>query len=413
MGTDRAVESIEAYRQRARAWLAEHAPQQEELPEQDPAYWTQARSFQAAQYAAGFAGITWPERYGGQGLTPAHQAAFNDEAAQYTLPSRAFQITLAILGMTVLEHGTEDQKKRYLPEMLRGEALWVQLLSEPSAGSDLAAVRTRADRDGEEWILNGEKVWSTHAQWSDYAMVLARTDWDAPKHAGLTMFIVPIDTPELVVHPLKQISGDEEFCQEFLDDVRVTSDAILGGENRGWAVTTSLFDHSRTMTSGAALTGPIFASERGGDPDPGRDLVEHVNEVGLGGDSSIRQMLAEVIVDNTVSGLLAARVATDPTAHDGSGMLAKLFGGTTLQRRREIELELWGEAVIGWAPSEASDDTVFNYLKGRTASVAGGTHEVLKNGIAERLLGLPRESSADKNVPFREVARRSQADTRG
>jgi alkylation response protein AidB-like acyl-CoA dehydrogenase len=280
----------------------------------------------------------------------------------------------------------------------------VQLLSEPGAGSDLAAARMRAERDGDEWVLNGEKVWSSFAQWSDYAMVLARTDWDAPKHAGLTMFIVPLDAPGLTILPLRQISGDEEFCQEFFDDVRVPADAVLGGVNQGWAVAGSLFSHSRTMTSGAGLAGPVFMKERGGDPDPGRDLIEFVNAAGLGGDRAARRLLAEVVVDNVVSGLLASRIATDPDADPAAPNMSKMFGSHVVQRRCEIELELRGEPTIAWPPGDdAGSRPLFEYLKGRTASVAGGTHEVMKNNIAERILGLPREPAADKDVPFRDV----------
>ncbi len=393
----------EYFRARARRWLAAHAPAS--LPAEDkPEYWSEARRFQRDQHAAGFSGITWDERYGGHGLSLDHQLAFNQEAARYELPSHGFQITLAILGMTLLDHGTEEQKCRYVSEMLRGEGLWVQLLSEPGAGSDLAAARLRAERDGDEWVLNGEKVWSSFAQWSDYAMVLARTDWDAPKHAGLTMFVVPLDAPGVTILPLRQISGDEEFCQEFFDDVRVPSEAVLGGVNQGWTVAGSLFSHSRTMTSGAGLAGPVFLKDRGGDPDPGRDLIEFVNAAGLGGDRSARRLLAEVVVDNVVSGLLASRIATDPDADPAAPNMSKMFGSHVVQRRCEIELELRGEPTIAWPPGDdAGSRPLFEYLKGRTASVAGGTHEVMKNNIAERILGLPREPAADKGVPFRDV----------
>jgi alkylation response protein AidB-like acyl-CoA dehydrogenase len=308
--------------------------------------------------------------------------------------------------MTVLEHGTEAQKERYLSEMVRGDALWVQLLSEPNAGSDLAAARMRADRDGDEWVLNGEKVWSSFAQWSDYAMVLARTDWDVPKHAGLTMFCMPLDTPGVTMLPLRQISGDEEFCQEFFDGVRLPDDAVLGGVNRGWAVAGSMFDFSRLMTSGAGLTGPVFQKDRGGDPDPGRDLVELVNAAGLGGDREVRRLIAEVVVDNIVSGLLASRVSAGAADNPAAANMAKMFGSLVVQRRCEIELELRGEPVIGWDPDDAAGSaTVFEYLKGRTVSVAGGTHEVMKNNIGERVLGLPRDAAADKDIPFKDVIR--------
>jgi alkylation response protein AidB-like acyl-CoA dehydrogenase len=404
MPADPGDADVEQFRERARAWLELNAPRSFASTPEMPEYWAEARAFQRLQHAAGFAGIAWDERYGGHGLTLDHQFAFNEEAARYELPSQGFQITLAILGMTILEHGTEQQKERLLPEMLRGAALWVQLLSEPGAGSDLAAVRMRADRDGDAWVLNGEKVWSSFAQWSDYAMVLARTDWDVPKHAGLTMFVMPLDTPGVTMRPLRQISGDEEFCQEFFDDVRLRGDAVLGTVNHGWSVAGSMFDYSRLMTSGAGLTGPVFAKDRGGDPDPGRDLVDFVNRAGLGADPRVRQLLADVVVDNIVSGLLANRVAASAEEHPAKANMAKMFGSLVVQRRCEVDLELRGESVIGWAPSESQGGVpLFEYLKGRTASVAGGTHEVMKNNIAERVLGLPREAASDRDVPFKDV----------
>jgi alkylation response protein AidB-like acyl-CoA dehydrogenase len=401
-----------AFRLRAREWLAENAPE----PAQSGAggrgqeeAWLEARRFQSAQHAAGFSGIAWPESYGGQGLTPAHQVVFNEEAEGYDLPSNLFQITLAILGMTLLDHGSEEQKCRYLPEMLRGEALWVQLLSEPEAGSDLAAVRTQAGRDGDEWILNGQKVWSSYAQWSDYSMVLARTDWDVPKHSGLSVFIMPLAATGVTIRPLKQISGEDEFCQEFLDDVRLPADAVVGAVNRGWSVTLSMFNHSRNMTAGAGGTGPTFDKSRGGEPDPGRELIDFAVKSGLAADPHVRQLVAELVADNVVSGLLATRVAQrarQPDANPALGTMAKVFGAVTLQRRRDIEMEVRGESTIGWR-GEVGDgeSTLHEYLWARTATVAGGTHQVNNNTIAERILGLPAEPAVDRDRPFRQMIR--------
>jgi alkylation response protein AidB-like acyl-CoA dehydrogenase len=408
-------EELAAFRLRARVWLAENAPRGGQASagrRGSEDLWLEGRRFQSAQNAAGFSGITWPATYGGQGLTRGHQSVFNEEAEGYELPSNLFQITLAILGMTLLDHGTEEQKRRYLPEMLRGDALWVQLLSEPGAGSDLAAVRTQAVRDGDEWVLNGQKVWSSYAQWSDYSMVLARTDWDVPKHAGLTVFILPLDTKGVTIRPLKQISGEDEFCEEFLDDVRLPADAVLGAVNRGWSVTLSMFNHSRDMTGGAGGTGPTFDKSRGGDPDPGRELIDFAVGAGLAGDHHVRQLVAELVADNVVSGLLATRVSRRsrlPKANPAWGTMAKVFGAVTLQRRRQIELDVRGEATIGWRKEmEDGGSPLHDYLWARTATVAGGTHEVNNNTIGERILGLPTEPAVDRDRPFREVIRAAE-----
>jgi len=399
-------DEITRFRLRARKWLAETAPRRFEVKEEQPDYWHETRRFQGLQYNAGFAGIDWPQSYGGQGLSRAHQVAFNEEAAQFELPSVGFQITLAILGMTLLDHGSQEQKLRYLAPMLRGEHLWVQLLSEPCAGSDLAALRTRAELVGDTWVLTGEKVWSSYAQWSDYGLLLARSNWDLPKHAGLSAYVVPLQSPGVVITPLRQLTGDAEFCQVFLDDVRVPLDALVGGENNGWAVVTSMFAHSRAMTAGAAMTGPVFQKSRGGEADPGRDLIDYVNSAGRGGDAAVRQLIVEVVVDNVASGLLAARVAADPDAHPVAATMAKMLGAEAVQRRREIELTLRGEEVAAWRPENDEDSqAVFRYLCDRTATVAGGTTEVMKNVIAEGILGLPREAVPDKNTPFREASR--------
>ena len=410
MATHPEDHDIDAFRLRARKWLAENAPRIDpsSAPQRSQeATWAGARPFEAAQYEAGFAGITWPADYGGQGLSPQHQAVFNEEAAPYDLPSSAFQITLAILGMTLLDHGSEDQKKEYLPGMLSGQALWVQLLSEPAAGSDLAAARTRAERDGDEWVLNGEKVWSSYAQWSDYAMVLARTDWDVPKHAGLTMFILPLTAKGVTIRPLTQISGDEEFCQEFLDDVRVPADAVLGGVNRGWSVATSMFNHSRAMTAGAGTAGPVFDKSRGGDPDPGRELIDFCIAGGLAGAPEVRALVAELVIDNVVSGLLAARITAlsrDPGANPALGTMGKLFGAAIVQRRCEIELDIRGESTMAWRSDDPQGPApLHDYLWGRTATIAGGTHEVNNNTIGERILGLPAEPAVERKRPFRDV----------
>jgi alkylation response protein AidB-like acyl-CoA dehydrogenase len=334
--------------------------------------------------------------------------AFNKEAEPYELPSSAFpvMITIGNIGPAILDHGTEDQKRRYVPEILRGEALWVQLLSEPAAGSDLAALRMRAVEDGGEWVLSGEKVWSSFAQYCDYGIALARTDWNVPKHAGLTMFVVRLDAPGLSVLPLREISGDEEFCQEFLDEVRLPADAVIGGVNRGWSVALSLFHHSRAMTSGAGSTGPAFDPGRGGDPDPGRDLIEFAARQGITDDCHVRQLIAEAVIDNIVAGLLAARLATaiDPAR----ASISKAFGSEVLQRKAAIDLELRGESAIAWnEESPGGGRPVHDYLFARTATIAGGTHEVLMTTIGERILGLPRATAADRHIPFRELIRQS------
>jgi alkylation response protein AidB-like acyl-CoA dehydrogenase len=401
MGLEPDDVDITNFRLRARRWLEANA---ERRTTSAVAELAEARHFQGRLHRAGLAGITWPVEYGGQGLAAGHQQAFNEEAADYNLASSAFplRITLANIGPAILEYASEAQKRRFLPEMLGGEAIWVQLLSEPSAGSDLAALRMRAVNDGDEWVLSGEKIWTSFGQFADYGIALARTDWDAPKHSGLTMFAVPMTRRGLTVMPLREISGDSDFCQEFFDEVRLPADAVIGEVNRGWAVALSLFQHSRSMTSGSGDAGPVMDKARGGDPDPGRDLIDFVNRTGRGADPLVRQLVAEAVVDNIVSGLLTARISA--SGRPGLGNMGKAFGSVVLQRKAAIDLEIRGESAIGWRRDDHEDAAPMrNYMFARTATIAGGTHEIVLNTIGERVLGLPREPAVDKDVPFRET----------
>ena len=219
------MSDVAEFRRRARAWLAANAPRKADADGVDAEPGARGiaeqKAFQAKLYDAGFAGITWPREYGGQGLTNAEQIAFSEEARDFALPTSAFLIGLGMPGPTILELGSEEQKKRYLPKMLRGEEIWCQLFSEPAAGSDVASLTTAAVRDGDEWILNGQKVWTSGAQYSDYGAVIARTDPTVPKHAGITMFIIDMHAPGVTVRPLKVATGAAPFNEVFFDQVRL------------------------------------------------------------------------------------------------------------------------------------------------------------------------------------------------
>src|SRR6201994_839609 len=282
-------QSVTDFRNRAQAWLKEHAPQRDggddELSEPGGTDIPSQKKFQASLYDAGFAGITWPTQYGGQGLTNAAQIAFSTEARAYALPPGASLIGLGMPGPTILELGTEEQKKRYLPPMLRGEEIWCQLFSEPSGGSDVAALITTAVRDGDEWVLNGQKVWTSGAQHSDYGAVIARTDPTVPKHNGITMFIVDMHAPGVTVLPLKVATGATPFNEVFFDQVRLPADAGIGEVDDGWRGGGGLLRHQRVMigTNAAPRTSPLsydslsgLAAKLGTSADPGlaRRLAE-------------------------------------------------------------------------------------------------------------------------------------------
>src|SRR5215471_10897085 len=255
----------EDFRAKARAWLEANAPRRASDEEAEAetrgqdAVIAEQKAFQAKLYDAGFAGITWPREYGGQGLTNAEQIAFGQEARDFALPTSAFIIGLGMPGPTILELGTEEQKKRYLPKLLRGEEIWCQLFSEPAAGSDVASLITTAARDGDEWVLNGQKVWTSGAQYSDFGAVIARTDPTVPKHAGITMFVVDMHSPGVTVRPLKVATGAAPFNEVFFDQVRLPAGSVIGEVNDGWRAAVVMLRNERVAigTMGAPRTSPL------------------------------------------------------------------------------------------------------------------------------------------------------------
>ena len=280
--------SVTDFRNRARAWLEQNAPRRGggESGEPGRADIAAQKAFQAKLYDAGFAGITWPKEYGGQGLTNAEQIAFTQAARDFALPVGAFVIGLGMPGPTIIELGTEEQKRRYLPRLLRGEEIWCQLFSEPSGGSDVAALITTAVRDGDEWVLNGQKVWTSGAQYSDFGAVIARTDPTVPKHNGITMFIVDMHAPGVTVRPLKVATGAAPFNEVFFDQVRLPADAVIGEVNDGWRAAVIMLRNERVAigTMAAPRTSPLsYHSLRG-----------LAARLGTGADAGLNRKLAEL-----------------------------------------------------------------------------------------------------------------------
>ncbi len=268
------IEDLETFRARARAFirstLAPIDPSQsigplrnERTDEEELAAVARDREVQRMLFDAGLAGICFPKAYGGQGLTPEHQRAFNHELAGFEYPSRLQAPTLSPCAAVLLDFGTEEQKLAHIPAILKGEEIWMQFLSEPSGGSDVAGALTSAVRDGEEWVLNGSKIWTTGAWWSDWGLCLARTNWDVPKHRGLTVFILPIRQPGLDVHRIEMLNGSKEFCQEFLTDVRVPDSDRVGDVDDGWTVGTRWMFHERMLTNSPLVTVPAGMTHGG------------------------------------------------------------------------------------------------------------------------------------------------------
>ena len=405
------AEELEAYRLRARAWLAETMPR---LPDgkdnwqltQEDEMAVRARRLQRLLFDGGFAGICYPVEYGGQGLTRAHQRAFTQESMGYQMPTTFNVPTLTILAPTILDFGTEEQKVRHIPAILAGDELWVQFLSEPSGGSDLAGLVTTATRDGDVFALNGSKIWSSGAFRADYSLCLARTDPSVPKHQGLTMFILKIHQPGIEVQRIKMINGTAEFCQEYFDDVLVPVSDALGGINDGWTVASRLLFHERDAVGG----GSPYSSGLGmGNASKGgqrSDLENLARDTGQTGDPVVRQLLAEARVNDRVQNQLVERVSKGirTGAMPGpAGALTRLYAATNSERRFDIGLEIAGSAAGAWVGGDPAGSAAVAYLSRQSNSLGGGSNEMQRNIISERVLGMPREFAADRDLPFDQV----------
>jgi alkylation response protein AidB-like acyl-CoA dehydrogenase len=360
-----------------------------------------ARAFQRSLYDAGYAGLSWPERYGGRGLTPRHEYIFDQEAGRYELPTGVFSIGLGMCGPTLLAHGTEAQKNRFIAPMLQGEEIWSQIFSEPSAGSDLAALRTRAVRDGDVWTLDGQKVWTSGALISQYGLVLARTDVKRPRHAGLTMFIVDLAAPGVTIRPLKQMTGHSKFAEVFFDGVQVGDDDRVGDQNDGWRCAITTLMNERFSVGG------LKYAQRGGSAQL---IIDKARALGRAGDPVVRQQLARLWAEETIFGYLHHRVGSAVMAGrqpGPEGSILKLAMGSFIGLAAGTGTDLVGAPAVAWDPDEPAADGWAERLCGAPCfTIAGGTTEVLKNLVAERVLGLPRDTADDRDVPFDEWIRR-------
>ncbi|MFN8131688.1 MAG: acyl-CoA dehydrogenase family protein [Solirubrobacteraceae bacterium] len=381
------------FRAQVRAWLEEHRDEAPELAGRDDEASVAAhRAWQRTLAEAGYAGMTWPKELGGQGRGPLEQVILNQEIARAGVPGILDVIGVGMLGPTIIAHGTDEQKERYLGPMLHADEVWCQLFSEPAAGSDLAGIQTRAKRnDDGSWTLSGQKVWTTNAQFAAFGLLLARTDPDVPKHKGLTMFIVPMDAAGVTIRPLRQITGDAEFNEVFFDDVHLNADATVGPVDGGWgtALTTLMFER---LTIGAGSEGMGYRADRfaatiAGDPDAAADSdVRHrfgalATELLALRFTGYRQLTA--LSRGTIPGPEAAlsKVTAVKAAIEAGDLIADVLGPEALQD------EEWARFI--------------SFLPGLKS--AGGTEEILRNTVGERVLGLPPEPRLDKGVPFSEL----------
>src|ERR1700719_1711318 len=297
------TESVAEFAARARAWLAENMPRIDptnppaaDRGEEEP--WQRVRELQKRLHEGGFAGICFPREYGGLGLPIDYQKAFDAETRNYEMPMILNTPTFTICCATILDTGSEEQKLQHISAALCGDEVLVQLLSEPSGGSDLAGVITRADRVGDKWVINGAKTWSTSSFAPDYGLMLARTDWDVPKHEGLTMFLVPINSPGITLRRIRQVNGSVEFCEEFFDNLELGDDAVVGEVNEGWHVASRQLYHERRAVGG----GSEFASGMGaeGKTDVAIDYADLLQKTGQADNERAREMAGRALVHRAV-----------------------------------------------------------------------------------------------------------------
>ncbi len=359
------------------------------------AYIEACRSWQWVKYEHGWAGITWPREFGGRGGTAIQAGIFAEEEQKRVSATGVFAVGIGMAGPTIMAHGTAEQKERFLPPMLRGDEIWCQLFSEPSAGSDLGGLRTTAVRDGDEFVVNGQKVWNSGAHYSDWGILLTRTDWDAPKHRGITYFLVDMKTPGIDPRPLRQITGAAEFNEVFLTDVRIPAANVIGQVNAGWGAIMTTLANERTLIGGG-FGRFAFA-----------DVVSLARQFGTIDDPVWRQRLVEVWIQSSILRFLGYRVRTAASRGVVPGpesSVIKLLVSEHLASIGDLVLGLQGPAgMLYEADAVAGGRWQLDFLVQWGSRIGGGTDEVQRNTIGEKVIGLPPEPRVDKGIAFRDI----------
>jgi acyl-CoA dehydrogenase len=390
-----------AFRAEARAWLEQHAalrsPGAPERHDDLAAHVKQCVEWQHTLYDHGWAGITWPSQFGGRGGTAIQAAIFDEEQARFDVATGAFAVSIGMVGPTLMAHGSPEQQQQYLGPMLRGDHLWCQLFSEPGAGSDLASLATRAELDGDEWVVNGQKVWTSLGQFAHYGILLARTDPNVPKHQGITYFIVDMRSPGIEVRPLVQITGVAHFNEVFLTDVRIPAANVIGEVGGGWKVANT------TLTSERAFIGS------GGGSWSVPDLIETARRRGRTDDPTVRQELMAAYCRAQTLTYLGYRMRTAMSQRRMPGpemFIMKLAYAQHWARTMDAAMAVLGPDATLWG-DDAVDSGVWQqyFLSQFAIRLGGGTDEVQHNIIGERGLGLPREPSNDRDVAWKDLVR--------
>jgi alkylation response protein AidB-like acyl-CoA dehydrogenase len=384
-------DKTERFRQEVRTWLEANVPTGP-LPDDPEAAFDVMRDWQRNMYDAGWAGIHWPQAYGGRGATLLEQAVFHQELARVKAPPMANGLGLLIVGPTLMDHGTEAQKKRYIPKILSAEEIWCQGFSEPNSGSDLASLQTRAVEDGDDFVVNGQKIWTSYAQYSQMCILLVRTDPEASKHRGISYLLVDMQSPGVTVKPLRQMSGGAEFNEVFFDNVRVPKAHLVGELNAGWRIAMTTLTHER----GSASFGTQMHIKR--SLDDIIDLAKKMTRNGrsLSEDPVMRQKLAAAYIRVDLMRLNNYRTMTRHLRGEAAGpeaSLDKLYWSEAHQWLQEVGQEILAlysqlSPACPYYPTEV--DLHFAFLFSRAETIFSGTSEIQKNIIGERVLGLPR-----------------------
>lgn len=389
-----------AFRAEARAWLSANAPAHvipQGLALDDTEEVQRGRAWQRAVYDGGYAGITFPKALGGRGGNVIEAVVFAEEEANYHLPKGPYiGIGLGMAIAAIAKHGTDAQRAQFIEPTLKGDLTWCQLFSEPSAGSDLANLRTKAVKDGDEWIVNGQKVWSSWAHRSDWGILVVRTDPSVPKHKGLTFFVVDMKSPGIDIRPIRQISGASDFNETFLTDVRIPDSNRIGDVGGGWGVCMTVLMGER-LGSGShkAQVAPLLDYAAATPGMNGGTALES---------GSTRAALAQALAEEQGAKYLEARLRTMVSRGENPGALAgmiKMSYASRLQKTSGLAMELRGlDAIAPDADDALTRSIQYDYIWSTVMRIAGGADEVLKNQIAERVLGMPGEIRMDKDVPF-------------
>ena len=387
------------FREEAASWLAENAPTDDAFRALTPL--EQAKVWQKQKYDAGWACIGWAPEFGGRGASAIEEVIWRQEESQYDLPASFFLIGQGMIGPTLMAWASDEDKARFLPPLASGEEVWCQLFSEPAGGSDLAALRTRAEPDGDSWVINGQKIWTSGAHYSDYGVIVVRTDPTVPKHKGLSYFYVDMKAQGVEVKPIKQLTGDSDFNEVYFTDVRVSDSQRLGEVGQGWQVSlTTLMNERAAIGGGFGQMDVSLAMSVAEEVEiDGRPALE---------DSAVRARIANWYVQEAglkYTGYRSLTALSRGALPGPENSIGKLVGAPKMQAMSSYLMDLLGASGAIADESLAAKAGIIQraYMGAPGLRIAGGTDEIMANIIAERVLGLPQEPRLDKGIPFNEV----------